>query len=103
MARDRWEYVDLEIYHDDRHAYNIDTMLATARQALAYYSAEFAPYNIPYFRIVEYPGYRQALKAFHGTVPYSEAVGFVTRTEYSDNLDYGVLHELAHQWWGHLA
>lgn len=103
IAEDTWNDVQLEVYFDAKHPYNIQTMLDTSKLALDYYSAEFAPYEIPYFRVIEYPRYRTALTAFYGTVPYSEAVGFVARPERLDNLDYGILHELAHQWWGHLA
>lgn len=103
VARDTWNEVDLEIYYDPQHAYNLDSFFTTTKQALDYYSTEFMPYHIPYFRIVEYPRYRSALTAFYGTIPYSEGTGFIAQPASMGNLDYGVLHELAHQWWGHLA
>jgi aminopeptidase N len=33
-------------------------------------------------------------------VPLSEAVGFVNDLRAVENADYGVMHELAHMWWG---
>jgi hypothetical protein len=77
VARDRWNDVALEIYYDPKHPFNIAAMMATAKRALEFFSTEFAPYQYSYFRILEYPRYRTAAKFHSGTVPYSEATGFV--------------------------
>jgi hypothetical protein len=100
VARDRWSDVALEIYYDPKHPFNIDAMMATAKRALEFFSTEFAPYQYSYFRILEYPRYRSAAKAYPGTVPYSEAIGFVTDLREWENVDYATIHELAHMWWG---
>jgi ABC-type transport system involved in multi-copper enzyme maturation permease subunit len=100
VARDRWKDVALEIYYDPKHPFNIAAMMATAKRALEFFSTEFAPYQYSYFRILEYPRYRTAAKFHSGTVPYSEAVGFVNDLRALENADYGVMHELAHMWWG---
>lgn len=103
VSRDTWSGVSLEVYHDAKHAWNVQTMLQTARRALAYFSREFAPYPYSSFRIVEFPRYRSQAQAFPGTVPYSESVGFLTDTRGWASLDYTTIHELAHQWWGGMA
>ena len=103
VARDTWNGVALEVYHDARHAWNVDTMLHTSKTALEYFSREFAPYMFSYFRIVEFPGYRNQAQAYPGTVPYSETVGFLTDLSGWAPLDYGTIHELSHMWWGGLA
>ncbi len=100
VARDRWNNVALEIYYDPKHPFNIDAMMATTKRALDFFSAEFAPYQYPYFRILEYPRYRTAAKFQPGIVPYSEAIGFVTDLREWENVDYATIHELAHMWWG---
>jgi ABC-2 type transport system permease protein len=100
VARERWNDVALEIYYDPKHPFNIDAMMATAKRALEFFSTEFAPYQYSYFRILEYPRYRSAAKAYPGTVPYSEAIGFVTDLREWENVDYATIHELAHMWWG---
>lgn len=100
VARDRWNDVALEIYYDPRHPFNIAAMMATAKRALEFFSTEFAPYQYSYLRILEYPRYRTAAKFMPGIVPYSEAIGFVTDLRALENADYGVMHELAHMWWG---
>jgi ABC-2 type transport system permease protein len=102
IARDRWKDVALEIYYDPKHPFNIAAMMETAKRGLEMYSTEFAPYQYSYFRILEFPSYRSGGKGkFHsGTVPLSEEVGFVNDLRTVENADYGVLHELAHMWWG---
>ena len=103
VARDDWNDVALEVYHDAKHPWNVPTMLATARTGLEYFSREFAPYPLSYFRILEYPRYRSGAQAFPGTIPYAESVGFTTDLRGWAGLDYATLHELAHQWWGGMA
>jgi ABC-2 type transport system permease protein len=100
IARDRWQDVALEIYYDPKHPFNIAAMMETAKRGLEMYSTEFAPYQYSYLRILEFPSYRSAGKFHSGTVPLSEAVGFVNDLRGVGNGDYGVMHELAHLWWG---
>jgi ABC-2 type transport system permease protein len=100
IARDRWKDVALEIYYDPKHPFNITAMMETAKRGLEMYSTEFAPYQYSYLRILEFPSYRSLGKFHSGTVPFSEAVGFVNDLREWENTDYGVLHELAHLWWG---
>lgn len=100
IARDRWNDVALEIYYDPKHPFNIAAMMETAKRGLEMYSTEFAPYQYSYLRILEFPRYRSVSKFHSGTVPLSEAVGFVNDLRAVENADYGVLHELAHMWWG---
>jgi hypothetical protein len=103
VARENWNGVAIEVYHDAKHPWNVDTRLHTSKTALAYYSREFAPYMYSYFRIVEYPGYDNHAQAFPGTVPYTETMGFLTDLSSSAPLDLTTAHELAHMWWGGLA
>jgi hypothetical protein len=100
VARDRWKDVAMEIYYDPKHLFNIAAMMETAKRGLEMYSTEFAPYPYSYLRILEFPNYRSAGKFHSGTVPLSEGVGFVNDLRAVENADYGVMHELAHMWWG---
>ncbi|MFN0111670.1 MAG: M1 family aminopeptidase [Blastocatellia bacterium] len=100
VARDRWNDVAMEIYYDPKHAFNIAAMMETAKRGLEMYSTEFAPYPYSHLRILEYPNYRAAAKFHSGTIPFSEATGFVNDLRMVGNGDYGVMHELAHLWWG---
>jgi ABC-2 type transport system permease protein len=103
VARDTWNGVALEVYHDDQHAWNVQAMLNTAKKGLDYYSREFAPYTLPYYRMAEYARYRSNVQAGAGLIAYSEANGFVTDLrDWVPDMDYATLHELAHQWWGNV-
>ena len=96
--------VNLEVYYDPAHAYDVDDMLASARAGLDYYQSHFSPYQFSQFRIMEYPRYRRFAQSFPNTVPFSEAIGFIGRMEKPTDLDltyFVTAHELAHQWWGH--
>jgi aminopeptidase N len=57
-------------------------------------------------RIIEFPRYQAFAQSFANTIPFSEAIGFITRvdTKKLDAIDlpfYVTSHEVAHQWWGH--
>src|SRR6188768_4168923 len=72
--------------------------------ALAYYRANFGPYQFNYARIIEFPGYSSFAQAFAGTMPYSESIGFNANTDDPEKIDfttYVIAHEMAHQYWAH--
>ena len=104
VVRDTWRDVAIEIYHDPKHAYNVEPMIRSTQKSLAYFTKEFSPYQYRQFRILEFPRYATFAQSFPNTIPYSEAIGFVAdlRDEHAiDSVFYVTAHELAHQWWGH--
>lgn len=104
VRKDRWNDVAIEVYHHPAHRYNVDRMIDVSKDALDYYSSNFSPYQFRQFRIVEFPAYGKFAQAFPGTVPYSEAAGFILKIDDSTGVDfisYVTAHELAHQWWFH--
>lgn len=103
VVRDQWEDVSIEIYHHAPHTYNLDRMMQSVKDSLAYFSEAFSPYQYKHLRILEFPGYRTFAQSFATTIPYSEDIGFVSSVG-PDNIDlpyYVTAHEVAHQWWGH--
>jgi ABC-2 type transport system permease protein len=104
VKRDKWKDVNLEIYYNPGHEYNLDKMMESAKAGLDYYNKNFSPFQFTQYRVLEYPRYRTFAQSFPNTVPFSEGIGFIERLKKSDDLDllYFVnAHELAHQWWGH--
>lgn len=95
--------VDIAVYYDAKHPWNVDTLVNTSDTALAYFSREFAPYPLSHFRLAEFAGYRTLAQAHAGMINYSENVGFTNDLSHWADLDYTTIHELAHQWWGGLA
>ncbi len=104
VAFHQWNDVDIEIYYHPDHEWNVDLMLRSVRKSLEYYSEAFGPYKHKQARIIEFPRVASFAQAFPGTMPYSEAVGFIANLESADDIDmvyYVVAHEMAHQWWAH--
>lgn len=104
VARDEWNGIALEVYHDPKHAWNVPRMIEAAKKSLAHYSEAYAPYQFRQLRILEFPGYRAFAQSFANTVPYSEGIGFIADLRDPDAIDYVfyvTAHEVAHQWWGH--
>ncbi|HET9161235.1 MAG TPA: hypothetical protein VFN88_11550, partial [Caulobacteraceae bacterium] len=54
VARKQSHGVDIEVYYDRHHPWNIQTLLDTSAAGLDYFSREFAPYPLTYFRIAEF-------------------------------------------------
>ncbi len=95
--------VDLEIYYHKDHSYNLDRMMASMKASFDYYSKNFSPYQYQHMRIMEFPRYSEFAQSFAGTVPFSEAIGFVLDINDEKDVDmafYITAHEVAHQWWG---
>jgi ABC-type transport system involved in multi-copper enzyme maturation permease subunit len=106
VKRDRWQDVDLEVDYDPQHPYNVDRMLEGMKDALAYASGHFGPFQHKTLRIVEFPKYAAFAQSFPTIIPFSEAIGFIAHYDDSDEdaVDYPyyvTAHETAHQWWGH--
>ncbi|MCR5879209.1 M1 family metallopeptidase [Phenylobacterium sp. J367] len=96
--------VELAIYYDAQHPYNVDRMIQALQVGLDYFQAEFSPYQFRQARILEFPGYATFAQAFANTMPYSEAIGFIADNRDKEKVDfvtYVTAHELGHQWWAH--
>lgn len=98
--------VQLEVYYQPGHEFNIDDMLAASKAALEYLSTHFGAFQYRQFRILEFPRYETFAQSFPNTIPYSEGIGFIARVRKSDEKDvdypyYVTAHEAAHQWWGY--
>jgi hypothetical protein len=104
VAREDWNGVKMEVYYHPEHKWNVPKMLNGIRKALEYCSANFAPYPHRQARIIEFPRIATFAQAFPGTMPYSEAIGFIADLHDPEDIDqvlYIVAHEIAHQWWAH--
>lgn len=111
IKRDTWiptqgsetKPVALEIYYHEEHEYNIDRMMASMKASLNYYSKNFSAYQYEQLRIMEFPRYAQFAQSFPGTIPFSEALGFILDIDDEKDVDmafYVTAHEIAHQWFG---
>ena len=104
VTRDRWNDVEIAVYHHPDHTYNVARMIDAVKKSLATFTREFGPYQHRQLRIVEFPRYASFAQSFPNTIPFSESIGFVARLEDPDDVDYVfyvTAHEVAHQWWAH--
>ncbi|OJV54668.1 MAG: hypothetical protein BGO31_06775 [Bacteroidetes bacterium 43-16] len=106
VKRDKWNDVNLEIYYDKAHEYNVDNMLLAMKKSLEYYSKNFSPYQFRQLRIIEFPAFASFAQSFANTIPFSENVGFTNKVDTANwnEIDmpfYITAHEVAHQWWAH--
>jgi ABC-type transport system involved in multi-copper enzyme maturation permease subunit len=107
----RWEVkkgvykdIPIEVYYDPKHPYNVERMIQATQKSLAYYEANFSPYQNRQVRILEFPCYESFAQSFANTIPYSESIGFIADLRDKDAIDYVfyvTAHEVAHQWWAH--
>ena len=104
LTEKNYKGVQLTIFHDPRHEWNVPAMLKALEAGLDYYQTNFGPYQFDHARIIEFPGYQTFAQAFAGTMPYSESIGFaadVTDPDSIDYVSYVTAHELGHQYWAH--
>ncbi len=104
VARTKHHAIDVEVYYDSKHKYNVENMQKSMKKSLDYYTTNFGPYYHKQVRIIEFPRYETFAQAFPGSMPYSEGIGFIAKIEKEDDIDmvfYVVAHEMAHQYWAH--
>jgi ABC-2 type transport system permease protein len=105
VRRDKWNNVNLEIYYHPGHEFDLDTMMESMKETLAYCSTNFTPFQFHQLRIIEFPGYGTFAESFANTIPFSESIGFITKiSKQGDAVNvpfYVTAHETGHQWWGH--
>ncbi|KPQ19403.1 MAG: Aminopeptidase N [Algoriphagus marincola HL-49] len=96
--------VDIEIFYDKQHAYNLDRFLQSYKDGLTYFSETYGNFQFRQMRLLEFPRYAGFAQSFPNTVPFSEDFGWVAYFSDPNDFDYVyyvTAHELAHQWWGH--
>ena len=104
VKKGMYKNIPIEVYFDPAHPYNVDRMIEAVQKSLAYYEANFTPYQHRQVRIIEFPGYQSFAQSFANTIPYSESIGFIADLRDPDKVDYVfyvTAHEIAHQWWAH--
>ncbi len=96
--------VNIEIFHDKRHPYNLDRFAQAYKDGLTYFSETYGNFQFRQMRLLEFPRYAGFAQSFPNTVPFSESFGWVANFSDPNDFDYVyyvTAHELAHQWWGH--
>lgn len=108
VKRDKWHNIDLAVYYDPHHPYEVDRMIAAMKSSFDVYTKAFSPFQFHQMRILEFPTYELFAQSFANTVPFSEGIGFIQNfkavehdPDKIDMVTYVTAHEIGHQWWAH--
>jgi ABC-2 type transport system permease protein len=96
--------INIEIFHDSKHKFNLDRFKAAYKDGLEYFSKSYGDFQFRQMRLMEFPRYAGFAQSFPNTVPFAESFGWVADFSDPNSFDYVyyvTAHELAHQWWGH--
>ena len=101
----KYKGVDIGVYYDAAHAWNVPLIQKGMKAALDYYDANYSPYQFHQVRVLEFPAPQGAFaQSFANTIAWSEGIFFIADNRDPDRIDmvtYVGAHELGHQWWGH--
>lgn len=104
VAEETYKGVQLAVYYDAQHPWNIDRMKTSMKRSLDYMGANFSPYQFRQLRYQEFPDYAQFAQSFANTIPWSEGMFFISDYRDPTKIDmvtYVGAHEIGHQWWAH--
>jgi ABC-2 type transport system permease protein len=104
IARETYKGVDLAVYYDAQHPWNIGRMISAMKRSLDYDQANFSPYQFRQLRFQEFPDYAEFAQSFANTIPWSEGLFFISDYRDPTKIDmvtYVGAHEIGHQWWAH--
>ena len=98
--------VTVAVYYHPAHEHNVQLMIDASKAGLDVFTERFSPYQFHQYRTIEFPAYESFAQAFAGTIPFSEAIGFIQNhpkdpvagDEKIDLVTYVTAHELGHQW-----
>jgi aminopeptidase N len=104
VAEETYKGVQLAVYYDPQHPWNIDRMKTSMKRSLDYMGTNFSPYQFRQLRYQEFPDYAQFAQSFANTIPWSEGMFFISDYRDPTKIDmvtYVGAHEIGHQWWAH--
>ncbi|HWU79218.1 MAG TPA: M1 family aminopeptidase, partial [Caulobacter sp.] len=104
VATEAYKGVELAVYYDAQHTWNIERMKTSMKRSLDYFQANFSPYQFRQLRYQEFPDYAQFAQSFANTIPWSEGMFFISDYRDPTKIDmvtYVGAHEIGHQWWAH--
>ena len=104
VSKETYKGIELAVYYDPQHAWNIDLMKAGMKASLDYFQTNFSPYQFRQVRFLEFPAYASFAQSFANTIPWSENLFFIADYRDRSKIDmvtYIGAHEIGHQWWAH--
>ncbi|OUL63536.1 hypothetical protein [Flavobacterium sp. AJR] len=74
--------VDLEIYYQKGHQYNVHRMTQAVKLSFDYFSTNFGSYQHRNMLIIETPNYIEQAESFSGAIPFSESNEFMLNIDH---------------------
>ena len=71
--KQNYKGINIEVYYDPHHQWDIDRMMEGVRAGLDYYQTNYSPFQYQQFRIIEFPRYRGFAQSFSNTSPFTES------------------------------
>jgi len=106
IQKTNYKGVSIEQYYDANHDFNIDNIENSVKQTLDYCQENFGLYAFDYVRIAEVPSHWPFGGFAHpGVISMNEDrlyLSDVSDKETFDLVAKRTIHEVAHQWWGHI-
>jgi len=105
LATQAYKGVQISVYYDLQHPWNVARIGNAMRAGLDYYQANFGPYQFHQVRVLEFPAPQGGFaQSYANTIAWSEGIFFIADNRDASRVDmvtYVGAHELAHQWWAH--
>jgi len=104
VAKRRAGGVEIELYYHPTHEENVERMLDAAATSIRTFEASFGPYPHRELRMAEVTLQNFGAYASPGALWFVENRAFLTDARdpsRPDMVTRRVVHEVAHQWWGH--
>lgn len=105
VKKDFYGNIPIEVYYDEKHAANVDSLIANVKRTLEYCEKNFGEYPHKVIRFAEVSGFAEgfAATAYPATIYMKENRGFynnLSKGSQEDIINQLAGHELSHQWWG---
>lgn len=107
VAKETHKDLNIEVYYNKNHAYNIQRIMDGIKSAYDYCSLNYSPYAYKNLRVVEVPNCWAFLRGALSTptnFSWCEDEGFIDDLQNESSPDFVfpiAAHEMAHQWWGY--
>ncbi|WP_299118276.1 M1 family aminopeptidase [uncultured Tenacibaculum sp.] len=106
IKTENYKGIQVEQYYNEEHQFNIDTIQKSMKETLAYCTENFGQYPFNHLRIVEIPSHWTFGGFAHpGVISMVENklyLSDISNTKGFNLVTKRTIHEVAHQWWGHI-
>ncbi len=104
--KEQYKGISIEQYYHPEHSFNIDSIELSIKRSLDYCQDNFGSYPMDHIRMAEIPGH-WGFGGFAHPGMISMVADRLYLTNISDPERFNLvakrtIHEVAHQWWGHL-